>query len=133
MKFQDLLFWNGKKSTQHGWMKYWDLLEKFCNFYPHLSLERVFPGLKLTQNCYINIFLFLFWNGKKSTQYCSRKYQSLLFWNDLNSTWKYSPWLEKIVKIKILNCSALQSLEQHIQKSQFSRSLCTGEKFGSID
>ena len=28
---------------------------KFCNFYPHLSLETVFPALKLTQICCINM------------------------------------------------------------------------------
>ena len=28
---------------------------KFDYFYSHLSLETVFPALKLTQNCYINV------------------------------------------------------------------------------
>ena len=28
---------------------------KFCNFYPHLSLETVFLALKLIQNIYINM------------------------------------------------------------------------------
>ena len=28
--------------------------EKLCNLYPHLSLETVFPALKLTQNCYLH-------------------------------------------------------------------------------
>ena len=27
----------------------------FCNFYPHLSLETIFPALKLTQICCINM------------------------------------------------------------------------------
>ena len=27
---------------------------KFCNLYPPLSLETVFPALKLTQNCYLH-------------------------------------------------------------------------------
>ena len=35
--------------------------ETFCNSYPHLCLETVFPAPKLAQNCYlhfnINIFL----------------------------------------------------------------------------
>ena len=30
-------------------------LKKFCNFYAHLNLETVFPALKLTQICCINI------------------------------------------------------------------------------
>ena len=30
-------------------------LVKFCNFYPHLSLETVFPAFKLTQICCINM------------------------------------------------------------------------------
>ena len=25
--------------------------EKFCSFYPHLSLKPIFPALKLPQNC----------------------------------------------------------------------------------
>ena len=29
------------------------ILGRFSNFEPHLSLETVFPALKLTQNCYI--------------------------------------------------------------------------------
>ena len=33
-------------------------LVKFCNFYPHLSLETVFPALKLTQICCINEHFF---------------------------------------------------------------------------
>ena len=28
---------------------------KFCNFYSHLSLETVFPALKVIENCYINM------------------------------------------------------------------------------
>ena len=28
---------------------------KILQFLPHISLETVFPALKLTQNCYINI------------------------------------------------------------------------------
>ena len=28
---------------------------KFCNFYPHLSLENVFAALKMTQICCINM------------------------------------------------------------------------------
>ena len=30
------------------------------NFYSHLSLKTVFPALKMTLNCYINIWTFLF-------------------------------------------------------------------------
>ena len=28
---------------------------KFCNFSPLLNLERAFPALKLTENCYLNM------------------------------------------------------------------------------
>ena len=31
------------------------ILGKFCKIYPHLILEPVFAGLKLTKNCYINM------------------------------------------------------------------------------
>ena len=37
-------------------------LVKFCNFYPHLSLETVFPALKLTQICCINMNIFFLEN-----------------------------------------------------------------------
>ena len=30
-------------------------LAKFCNFYPHLNLETIFPALKLTQICCTNM------------------------------------------------------------------------------
>ena len=33
----------------------------FCNFYPHFSLETVFPGLKLTQSFYINMKFSFSW------------------------------------------------------------------------
>ena len=33
--------------------------EKLYYFYSHVSLEKVFPPLKLTQNCFINNFFFL--------------------------------------------------------------------------
>ena len=28
---------------------------KFCNYPPLLNLERAFPALKLTENCYLNM------------------------------------------------------------------------------
>ena len=33
---------------------------KFCNLYPHLCLETVFPALKLTQNCYLHYNMTIF-------------------------------------------------------------------------
>ena len=36
-------------------------LRKIDYFYSHLILETVFPALKLTQNCYINANISLFW------------------------------------------------------------------------
>ena len=52
---------------------------KLCNFYPRLSLETVFPALKLPQNCYImNIgspthhILFLRDNPHNVTKYESK-------------------------------------------------------------
>ena len=32
----------------------------FCNLYPHLCLETVFPALKLTQNCYLHYNINIF-------------------------------------------------------------------------
>ena len=31
---------------------------KFCNFPPLLNLERAFPPLKLTENCYLNMNIY---------------------------------------------------------------------------
>ena len=39
-------------------------LVKFCNFYPHLSLETVFPKLKLTQICCTNMNVYFLENWK---------------------------------------------------------------------
>ena len=38
--------------------------EEFCNFQSHLSLEKVFPALKLTQSCCINMNICLLENCK---------------------------------------------------------------------
>ena len=35
-------------------------LVSICNFYPHLSLRTLFPALKLTQLCFINLNIFFF-------------------------------------------------------------------------
>ena len=45
-----------KKLGSLGW-HISDASEKFCNFYPHLRLEAVFPALP--QSCYIWTFFFL--------------------------------------------------------------------------
>ena len=34
---------------------------KFCNFSPLLNLEIVFPALKLTRNCYLNMNISFSW------------------------------------------------------------------------
>ena len=34
---------------------------KFCNSFPLLNLEIVFPALKLTINCYLNMSIFFSW------------------------------------------------------------------------
>ena len=36
---------NESRSTARG---------TFCNLYPHLCVETVFPAFKLTQNCYLH-------------------------------------------------------------------------------
>ena len=36
-------------------------LGKFCNFSPFLNLERAFPELKLTENCYLNMSISFSW------------------------------------------------------------------------
>ena len=41
-----------------------EYLVKFCNFYPHLSLETVFPALKLTQICCTNMNISFFESWK---------------------------------------------------------------------
>ena len=39
-----------------------EYIEKFCNSYPHLSLETVFPALKLTHTYCINMNISFFEN-----------------------------------------------------------------------
>ena len=34
---------------------------KFCNFSPLLNLERAFPAIKLTENCYLNMSISFSW------------------------------------------------------------------------
>ena len=53
----DVQFWfvlNTSGGTATPW--------KVCNIYSHLSLETVFPFLKLTQKCYINTHTFFLKN-----------------------------------------------------------------------
>ena len=47
----------GSFQKQLGGLRRWQWcnLRKLCNFYPHVRLETVFPALKLSQNCYINM------------------------------------------------------------------------------
>ena len=53
----------GKKLSQvRCWRGDLRTLGKLCSFSPLLSLETVFPALKVTQNCYLNVNISFFEN-----------------------------------------------------------------------
>ena len=66
---------------------------KVCNIYSHLSLETVFPVLKLTQKCYINTHTFFLKNwpfnhklGPLSLLQTYRAWKTMLtIWQNTNS------------------------------------------------
>ena len=83
--------------------------DNFCNFWSHLSLERVFPALKLTQNCskIIKIALLENWQfhyklapsllhmPERLTIYHETKSDSKIpifqfFFSELGEIWKYN-------------------------------------------
>lgn len=50
--------------SKYSWVIWGDRTTpgKVCILYSHLSLQAVFPALKVTQNCYVNIKISLSWN-----------------------------------------------------------------------
>ena len=68
--------------------------EKVCKIYSHLSLETVFPVLKLTQNFYINIHTFFLKNWQLNHKLVPllrlqtyRAWKTMLtIWQNTNST-----------------------------------------------
>ena len=88
----------------------WGYLVKYCNFYPRLSLETVFPALKLTQICYINMNISFLKNWK--------------FNHKLSPPLLHTPPLSSTPSLK-------DSKVSRKQKLQFSNSLVNWEKFGS--
>ena len=51
-------------SSKYSWViwGYRTTPGKVCILYSHLSLQAVFPALKVTQNCYVNIKISFSWN-----------------------------------------------------------------------
>ena len=39
----------------------------FCSFYPRLSMETLFPAVKLTQKCYVNMTISFFFENWQFT------------------------------------------------------------------
>ena len=86
---------------------------KFCNFYPHLSLETMFPAVKLTQICCINMDISFLEN-----------------WQSLNH--KLAPPLILTYQAWKSNLTIWQNMKvSGIQKFQFSNSIVNWQKFGS--
>ena len=77
---------------------------KFCNFPPLLSLETVFPALKLTQNCYLNIKISSFWKTGNLFHKVERLFsQSNKIWNQCDFK---NPKFSALFLIgKIWNCN----------------------------
>ena len=88
-------------------------LVKFCSFYSHLSLETLFPALKLTQICCINMNISFLEN-----------------WQFLNH--KLAPPLLLTYQAWKSNLTIWQNMKvTGIQKLQFSNSKVNGQKFRS--
>ena len=85
---------------------------KFCNCSPLLSLERTFPALKLTENCYLNMNIYFL----EKCQFNHKLCPSLLY--------KHS-----VPERLSSQSNKMKSLE--LQKSQFFNSLLNWEKSGS--
>ena len=88
-------------------------LVKFCNFYPHLSLETISPIIKLTQICCIKMHISFLEN-----------------WQFLNH--KLALPLLLIYEAWKSNLTIWQNMRvSRIQKFQFSNSIVNWQKFGS--
>ena len=88
-------------------------LIKFRNFYPHLSLEIVFPALKLAQICCINMNISFLENW----QFRNHKLAPPLLLT-------YQAWKSNLTIWQNMKVSG-------IQKFQFSNSIVNWQKFGS--
>ena len=86
---------------------------KACNIYSHLILQKVFPGLKLTQNCYINIHTFFYKNWQFNHKL-----------DPLSLLQTYRAWKTMLTIWHNTNSRRLQT-------SQFYSSLVNWVKFGS--
>ena len=87
-------------------------LVKFCIFNPQLSLEKVFPALKLTQICCINMIISFLENWEFNHKLTPPLLLTYQVWRSILTIWK---------NMKV----------SRIQKFQFSNSLVTWQKFGS--
>ena len=120
-------------------------LRKFCNFFPHLSLETVFQALKRKQNFYINKYehFFSLKIGKLGLLLCLECYPHNLTKYPIKGTSKTSisqlySELEKIWKCNIDLYSKkpifhlfheLEKIENSRQKSRFWVYGWTGKSF----
>ena len=100
---KQLGFWGGGSSATLG---------KFCNFYPHLSLQTAFPTLNLPQNCYImatgSLFQHIYPARKTIVTICQN--------------------MKAREKSQFPNCSVNWEKRGSISKSQFSISSMNWEK-----
>ena len=89
-------------------------LLKFCIFYPKLSLETVFPALKLTQICCITNNISFLQNWQFNHKLASPLLLTYQLWKSILTIWQ-------------------NMTVSRIQKFQFFNSLVSWEKFGSTD
>ena len=106
---------------------------KLCDFYPHLSLQTLFPVLNLPQNCYIMTTaslpwktIFIIWQNMKAKELQKSQFPDYLVnWENFevqsrlifqSPNFQSLPWIEKY-----------QQFQSNIQKSRFSISLWIGK------
>ena len=114
---------------------------KFCNFSPQLNLEIVFPALKLTRNCYLNMNISFSWKlplwSKMGPPLSSTNILCLLtkyeingtskipmskLFSDLGKIWKYNLGLySKNLVFYLFHELGKIQLKQH---SKIPKSLC---------
>ena len=93
-----------KKKKKEGWGSRHSQGRKFCNFYPHLSLETVFPALKLAQNfCMLYKHEYFFsWKLAISSNLSHKSAPSLLHtyhaWKTIFTIWQNIGKRSKVIQ-----------------------------------
>ena len=108
----------------------WYLL-KLCNFYPHLSLETLFPVLKLRQICSINIIFPFLENWQFDHKLAPRPLYTPRLKGCPHNLTKYEKrWNSKtLIFNSLVNCDNFGSaVWANIQRSRYSSSFMNWKK-----